>query len=149
MVRGRLLHLSPVLPGLVLAVSLGLLVGYCHDLLDDAAAGRAIHIGGPAFWVAVGGFFGACLAAIVLHCVRLVARVAGPEYRLCRALQRIRGHDVGFRVSLRRGDLLSGLAKECNELLDWLNQNPPSGVHTGGDVVEVEAEPASAERGDA
>lgn len=141
--------LALAFPGVLMAASLLLLVGYCHGLLDDAAAGRAICVGGPAFWIAVGGFFAACLAAIVLHCVRLATRVAGPEYRLCRALQRIRGHDVGFRVSLRRGDLLSGLAKECNELLDWLNQNPPAGARTGGDVVEVDADPAVAERSEA
>jgi hypothetical protein len=38
---------------------------------------------------------------------------------------------------LRRGDLLTGLAEECNALLDWLNENPPRGVATGSDVVQV------------
>jgi hypothetical protein len=32
---------------------------------------------------------------------------------------------------------LTGLARDCNELLDWLNQNPPSGAHTGNDVHEL------------
>jgi hypothetical protein len=40
-------------------------------------------------------------------------------------------------VSLRRGDLLSGLAQECNELLEYLNSNPPSGAKTGTDVVDI------------
>ena len=79
--------------------------------------------------------------------LRLAGRVAGPEYRLRRALQRIRTGDLGFRVNLRRGDLLAGLAQECNELLDWLNANPPRGAHTGTDIVEVAefAEPAAEE----
>jgi hypothetical protein len=136
-VRGGLMRFSLVLPGILMAASLCVLAVYCQSLLSAAAAGRPVVIGGLAFWAAFGTFFAACVGAIALHCVRLATRVAGPEYRLRRALQRIRAHDVGFRVSLRRGDLLTGLARECNELLDWLNRNPPSGMRTGGDVVEV------------
>ncbi len=142
-VRGPLLRIAVCLPGLVMAGSLVSLAYYCHALLAGAAEGRAIAVGGIGFWFAVGGFFVACLAAVLLHCVRLAARVAGPEYRLRRALQRIRTNDLGFRVALRRGDLLGGLARECNDLLDWLNANPPAGARTGGDVVEVEADTAS------
>ena len=29
---------------------------------------------------------------------------------------------------------------ERNELLDWLNENPPQGARTGGDIIEIEAE---------
>jgi hypothetical protein len=139
-VRGRLLRFSMVVPGVLMAASLGGLALYCHAVLTAAADGREPPIGGASFWLAVVAFFAAAAGAIVLQCVRLASRVAGPEYRLRRAMQRIRGHDVGFRVSLRRGDLLSGLARECNDLLDWLNENPPEGVRTGGDVVEIEAE---------
>jgi hypothetical protein len=139
-VRGRLLRFSLVLPGVVMATSLGGLATYCHAVLTAAADGREPPIGGASFWLAVVAFFAASAGAIVLQCVRLAARVAGPEYRLRRALQRIRSHDVGFRVSLRRGDLLGGLARECNDLLDWLNQHPPRGARTGGDVVDIETE---------
>lgn len=142
-VRGVLLRLSVCLPGVVMAGSLVLLASYCHGLLDAASAGEVPQVGGAGFWFTVGGFFAACAGAIVWQCVRLATRVAGPEYRLRRALQRIRSHDVGFRVNLRRGDLLGGLARECNELLDWLNENPPPGARTGGDVVDVEGPRAS------
>lgn len=145
-VRGRLLRLSIVAPGLLMAGSLVGLAAYCHRLLTDAAAGQVPTIGGFGFWTAVVGFFAACVGAILWQCVQLAIRVSGPEHRLCRALQRIRSHDVGFRVNLRRGDLLKGLAHECNDLLDWLNRNPPAGARTGGDVVEVEA--GDAERSD-
>lgn len=128
-----------VAPGLLMAASLVGLAAYCHALLAEAVAGQATTVGGFGFWVAVGGFFAACVGAIVWQCLRLAGRVAGPEYRLRRALQRIRAHDVAFRVTLRRGDLLTGLARECNELLDWLNQNPPVGTRVGGDVVDVES----------
>lgn len=138
-VRGRLLRLSLFAPGLVMAASLVGLTLYCHGLLDEAAAGRQPQVGGFGFWAGVVGFLVACVGAIAWQCVHLAIRVAGPEYRLRHAMQRIRTRDVGFRVSLRRGDLLTGLARECNELLDWLNENPPAGVRTGGDVVDVEA----------
>jgi hypothetical protein len=138
-IRGALLRLSLVLPGVVMAASLVGLALHTHSLLADAAAGRPANAGGFGGWLAVGAFFGACVAAVVVQCVRMAARVAGPEHRLVRALRRIREDDVGFRVSLRRGDLLTGLARETNELLDWLNQHPPAGSRTGGDVVEVAA----------
>lgn len=74
---------------------------------------------------------------IVLQSSRLATRVAGPELRLIRAMQRIRSGDLAFRVHLRKGDLLGGLARECNALLDWLNANPPAGAHTGTDLVDM------------
>jgi nitrogen fixation/metabolism regulation signal transduction histidine kinase len=78
----------------------------------------------------------ACLV-VVVQGTRMAYRVAGPEHRLIQSLRRVRKGDLAFRVSLRRGDLLSGLAQECNELLDYLNTNPPSGAKTGTDVVDV------------
>ena len=33
-------------------------------------------------------------------------------------------------------DYLTEIADELNSTLDWLNDNPPPGVKTGGDVVE-------------
>lgn len=90
-----------------------------------------------------------CLAAaclvVVVHGMRTAHRVAGPEYRLIQSLRRVRRGDLAFRVSLRRGDLLTDLAQECNALIDWLNQNPPRGATTGNDVVEVELESEAGE----
>ena len=136
---GQLLRLALVLPGAVVAVSLLGLLAWCRSLLAAAADGRPADPSGVGFWLAVGGFFAAAGLIVVVQAVRLANRVAGPEARLQGALQRIREGDVAFRVTLRRGDLLTGLARECNELLDWLNANPPSGVRTGSDVVALEA----------
>ncbi len=135
--KGRLLRLAVLVPGLAMIASLVGLACYCRSLLQDAVAGRAAVVGGVGFWCAMGCFLAACGGVIVLQSVRLALRVAGPEYRLRRVLQRIRTNDVGFRVTLRRGDLLTGLAGECNELLDWLSVHPPVGARTGSDVVEV------------
>ncbi len=140
-VRGRLLRLAVVVPGVAMAVSLVTLALYCRSLLAEAAAGRSVVVGEAGFWFVVGGFLVACACVVTLQSVRLAKRVSGPEYRLRRALQRIRSGDVGFRIALRRGDLLGGLARECNDLLDWLNENPPRGARTGSDIVEVAAVP--------
>jgi hypothetical protein len=132
----RRLRSALLLPGLLLLCSSTAMVGYCRHLLQQAAAGVAIELGGG-FWLAVGSFVASCAAVALLQTLRIAHRVAGPEHRLRRALQRMRGGDLGFRIALRRGDLLGGLARECNELLDWLNHNPPAGVRTGGDVVDI------------
>ncbi|HEX6813221.1 MAG TPA: hypothetical protein VF384_16485 [Planctomycetota bacterium] len=112
---------------------------YCTSLLQAAAAGRMVAIDEKVFVLVVGGFVAASAAVVGMQSVRISNRVSGPESRLLQALQRIRTGDVGFRITLRRGDLLVALADECNELLDWLNRNPPNGAHTGGDIVEVRA----------
>jgi hypothetical protein len=120
-------------------VSVVALTLYCSNLLQAAAAGRVVAIDDALFMLVVGGFLAATSAVVGIQSVRLSNRVSGPEFRLRQALQRIRTGDVGFRITLRRGDLLVALAHECNQLLDWLNRNPPNGAHTGGDIVEVRA----------
>ena len=125
------------LPLALLLVAVLALAWYCRKLLRDADAGHVVAVGDTPLLLFVGAFLVAGVAVVAVQSLRVANRVAGPEYRLRLALQRIRGGDVGFRVSLRRGDLLTGLAAECNELLDWLNRNPPAGVGAGTDVVEM------------
>lgn len=115
---------------------------YFRGLLAAAAAGRPVVIDGLPLLLVAGGFLTASASVVLLQSMRVAARVAGPELRLVRALQRIRSGDLSFRVHLRRGDLLADLARECNEVLDWLNRNPPAGARTGGDIVLVEEEPS-------
>ena len=137
--HGRLLRLSVVGPAVAMSAGLAALVLYCRALLQDAAAGREVVVGEGGFWFSIGGFLVASVAVFLLQVMRLASRVAGPEHRLQRTLQRIRSGDLDFRITLRRGDLLTGLAQECNELIDWLSRNPPAGARTGGDIVEIEA----------
>lgn len=115
---------------------LGLLL-YCRGLLQAAAGGRDLVFGESAAWLSIGGFLVASLVVFLVQVVRLTHLVEGPEHRLQQTLRRIRGGDLSFRISLRRGDLLQGLAQECNEVLEWLNRCPPAGARTGGDVVAV------------
>lgn len=120
--RGRLLRLAVAMPTVAMFVSVVALVVYCRALLQDAAAGREVVVGEAGFWLSVGGFLLTSLVVFVFQVARMAARVAGPEFRLKRSLQRIRSGDLGFRVELRRGDLLGGLAEECNLLVDWLSK---------------------------
>lgn len=114
-------------PGLLLGASLLGLACYCDALLADALAGAA-RPGGVGFWLAILGFGAAVAVGVALACLHTARRVAGPEVRLCRALQRLRRGDVGFRISLRRGDLLTELAAECNALAAHLAERtaPPA-----------------------
>jgi len=82
-------------------------------------------------------FVSSALAVVGAEVRSVAHRFERPEQQVRLALQRIRQGDVGFRVSLRRGESLAGVAFECNELLDWLNVNPPAGVQTGGDIVDL------------
>lgn len=145
-IRGQLGRLAFGLPILSMVGAILLLTVYCRSLLLEAAAGKPVAIGGVPLALVAGGFLFASASVVLLQSMRVAARVAGPELRLVRAMQRIREGDISFRVNLRRGDLLTDLARECNDLLDWLNANPPRGARTGGDIVEVE-EPVTSEVG--
>lgn len=138
---GRIFWLALGLPLIGLLVVVVALTVYCHGLLEDAAEGGIATIGELPVYLVAGGFLFASAIVVAIQALRVASRVAGPEYRLRKALQRIAAGDVAFRVDLRRGDLLTGLARDCNELLDWLNQNPPSGARTGNDVHELELQP--------
>lgn len=136
---GRLVRIALAVPLLALLLAVVALVVYCRGLLHDAAAGRPVVIGDTPLSVFVVGFLVASAAVVVAQSLRLASRVAGPEYRLCQTLQRIRRGESGFRVKLRRGDLLTGLAGECNELLEWLERKKP--VADSGDRAALQEAP--------
>lgn len=106
-------------------------------LLGAAASSASTHSTIP-IYIAGGTIVLLACLVVVVHATRTAHRIAGPEYRLVQSLRRLRQGDLSFRIGLRRGDLLAGLADECNQVIEWLNQNPPSGSRTGTDLVEVE-----------
>lgn len=67
---------------------------------------------------------------MVVNSLRVSHTVAGPAYRICKSIERIRNGDIAFKVTLREGDHLTEIRDELNHLLDWLNANPPTGVTT-------------------
>lgn len=110
---------------------------WCRQQLAAAAGGDPVptlhlpfHVGAACFLLATG-------TIVALQSLHVARRVSAPEQRLIQSLRRIRSGDLAFRVHLRRGDLLTDLASECNALIDHLNANPPVGALTGGDVFEV------------
>lgn len=135
--RHLLLRLSLTLPLAALFALVLLLTFFCHRMLCGIASGESGMQMSTAIFLSAGGFLVASMAVVVLQASRVAQRVAGPEYRLRQSLQRIRGGDISFRIHLRKGDMLVGLAQECNELLDWLNRCPPPGCKTGTDVFDV------------
>lgn len=142
---GRLRRIALVVPLSTLALAVVGMTIACRHLLVAACEGREPAAGPVSLWIVGAGFLLAAGAVVVMQAARVANRVAGPEQRLIRAMQRMRGGDLSFRVHLRKGDLLTGLALECNQLLDWLNENPPSGTRTGTDLIEVHPEEHHAE----
>lgn len=132
--RRAVLRLWPIV---AMCSTLLVLAAQCKTLLDRAAAGEPLGGAGLGVWGAAVAFLVSVAVVVVHEVVRQSTRVLAPETRLRRALQRIRRGDLAFRVSLRRGDALRGLAAECNELLEWLNANPPAGASIGSDIVDV------------
>jgi methyl-accepting chemotaxis protein len=131
-------HVALLLPvGVILVTSL-VLTDYCRQLLATAGQAAPVLVDHITVTLVLGGFLLAAAALVVVQAGRVAARVEGPERRLVQALRRMRDGDLTFRVHLRRGDPLGGVARECNELLDWLNAHPPVGARVGGDIVEVE-----------
>ncbi len=119
---------------------LGVMVGiaaYTTWLLRSAGEGETIDV--STLLVPFAALFVAgSMVVVVFQSLHVANRVAGPEQRLKQTLQRVRRGDLSNRIHLRRGDLLGPLARECNELLDWLNANPPAGTVGGSDVVPLE-----------
>jgi hypothetical protein len=125
-------------PLVVLFVALGALILLLdRQLQADVDGGQGLPVRHLVWWCA-GGAAAIFAAVLMLQTARVARRVAGPEYRLIQCLRRLRGGDLSFRVHLRRGDLLGDLAGECNELIEWLNRNPPRDCRTGTDLIEVE-----------
>lgn len=135
----KLVFILTVLPVLILAVSILGVAWFCRALLEEA---ERVDMDLPSLLPLFLGVFGISLVScllVVAHGLRLQRRLAGPTLRVIAGMQRVRVGDLSFRVHLRRGDYLSEVAFEFNKVIDWLNENPPEGVRTGSDVVDVYA----------
>ncbi len=61
-------------------------------------------------------------ALVVVQALRYSHRIAGPMYRLCQSIKRIREKDLDFEVKLRDGDELTEIATELNHLISDLKK---------------------------
>lgn len=128
--QGRLILSMALAPALLLTALAVFTAIYCTWVMDEALATDAdVPNTMPLFYLVLGfellgGFF------LLFHSLRASHRVAGPAYRICKSLERIRSGDLAFTVNLRKGDHLTEVRDELNRLLDWLNDNPPPGCVT-------------------
>ena len=122
----------------VVLTNVGLIAALSDRLIDEAARGEVATSTRAYLILALVGFCLACGLVVFSYSYRLVTRLLGPSYRLIDAMKRVRTGDIGFRVHLRKGDMLLDVADEFNQLLDWLNSNPPCDVTMGSDVVDVD-----------
>lgn len=133
-------HAALLLPAIVVVITALVLTDFCRQILVESTQSVPAGLDQVTLSFVLGGFLLASAALVVVQASRVANRLEGPERRLIQALRRMRAGDLSFRVHLRRGDPLVGVARECNELLDWLNANPPVGARVGGDIVEVAPE---------
>lgn len=61
-------------------------------------------------------------ALVVVQALRYSHRIAGPMYRLCQSIKRMRERDLDFEVTLRDGDELTEIATELNHLISTLKR---------------------------
>ena len=122
----------------VVLTNVALIAVFSDRLIDESARGELSDSTCAYLVLAIVGFCLACGLVVFSYAYRLVSRLLGPSYRLIDAMKRVRTGDIGFRVHLRRGDMLLNVANEFNQMLDWLNSNPPGDVTMGSDVVDVD-----------
>lgn len=128
--QGRLVLNMALLPAIALAGIATFTGIYCSRLMDQAIAMDSELPGlMPLFYLVIAFEL---LAAIFLmvNSLKISHKVAGPAYRICKSIERIRSGDLTFTLQLRRGDHLTEIKDELNKLLDWLNENPPAGSVT-------------------
>ncbi|MEZ5964386.1 MAG: hypothetical protein R3F56_11115 [Planctomycetota bacterium] len=133
----RIIVAVSLIPTIGLALATLIVAVFCRRLLGEALEQDVELPSLVPLFVSILGFTLAAGAVVVFQALRFSHRIAGPAYRLIRSMERVRSGDISFRVNLRRGDHLTEVAAEMNNLIDWLNENPPSGVRTGTDLVRV------------
>lgn len=121
---GALLGVATVLTGLVMLGWVGITERRLGGELflvttqwgDDPARIRLTRL----VWPAVALALGLNLAVAVVLLLRYSLRLAGPAYRLERALRQLGAGDHTIRVHLRAGDELQGVAAAANALAETL-----------------------------
>jgi hypothetical protein len=128
--QGRLIYAISLLPALGLSGLMLLVAYFCHQLSLEVMTADIELVNVVPLYLSVAGFVTLAGVFLFYNTVKLSHRIAGPSYRLCESMKRIREGDLDFRVQLRDGDHLGELGAELNRLLDYLNENPPAGALT-------------------
>ena len=128
--QGDLILKISLFPTLALAATTILLAVFCQKLTDEALLADIELPSLVPLLITVMGFVLVSVMFLLYNALKISHRIAGPIYRLCKCIQRIRGGDINFEITLRDGDHLEEVRDELNQLLNWLNENPPAGVKT-------------------
>jgi methyl-accepting chemotaxis protein len=81
---------------------------------------------------------------MALHTIMLSHRIAGPAYRLCQSIKRLRTGDYDFAVVLRKKDHLKNVADNLNELIVSLKRRNENAKAALEQVVKAQTSLASA-----
>jgi len=129
-VQARLIYTTSALTAVTLGLVALLTAVWCKNITDQAtASGIDLPDMMPFFWALVALEIGAAIFLVGMS-LRSSLRVVGPAVNICRSMERIRSGDLDFKVKLRDGDFLLEIEQELNQLIDWLNENPPPGCRT-------------------
>ena len=141
--QSRLILSMALMPAIALAAIAVFTALYCSRAMEEAYANDSeLPNLSPLFYLVIAFELVAALFLMV-NSLRFSHRVAGPAYRICKSLERIRSGDLAFTVHLRKGDHLVEIRDELNRLLDWLNQNPPPNCITRTMAAEQGANAAT------
>lgn len=138
-VQRRIVAAVVLAPTAALALTTVVVAYYCQRLVEEATlVDVALPSLSPLLW-SVLGFCVVCSLVIVIRGLRFSHHVAGPAYRLCKSLERIRAGDTAFRVKLRDGDYLGEIADEMNRLLESMQAAARTATSAGaGDAANAE-----------
>ncbi len=126
--QGDLILKISLFPTLALAATTILLAVFCQKLTDEALLADIELPSLVPLLITVMGFVLVSVMFLLYNALKISHRIAGPIYRICKCIQRIRSGDASFEITLREGDHLEEVRDELNQLLDWLNENPPPGL---------------------
>ncbi len=128
--QGQLILKISLFPTLALAATTILLSIFCQKLTDEALVADVELPSLVPLFITVMGFVLVSVMFLLYNALKISHRIAGPIYRICQSIKRIREGDVAFKIALRTGDHLEEVRDELNLLLDFLNENPGPGLKT-------------------
>lgn len=137
-VQKRVIGKGTTLSILGLGISMCLAAISCLELMQESLADGVQRPSLVPLMLSILGFFLCAVCVALFQGLRYSNRIIGPTQRLCSIMRKVRAGDLTVRAHLRRGDYLRDLATELNALIDWLNEYPPPGSKTGGDLVNVD-----------
>ena len=103
--QGRMILGMALTPSLALAAIAVLTAVWCTRTMENAALEEAeLPNLTPIFYVVV-AFELVAAVYLMVNSLKISHRVAGPAYRICKSLERIRSGDLAFTVNLRKGEV--------------------------------------------